>query len=296
MKLLSLILLLLIGVCSYGQTDTIYNTKSTEKIPYYEQLYRFRVWRTVDFGEKQNAGFRSSQADIVNVILENLKSGVLKAYRPRDFDFSEVLSMEDVLAKGNAVTGVENYDANKEYFTSERVVYEGKVYASEVNNNKGHAPSEASFWRFDSNVQDFLEKEDIKTMTLAEDVIFDKRRSRLYYDILGFIINDDQGLPRALINYKEFYDLVEKTSRSKEMKLRKTVLWKNRYNPSEDKTFTDAFKLRLFHGIIEKVENPDDQTITEIFERNQRSYSESVFARWEEEMKLMEKEHNLWEY
>jgi hypothetical protein len=74
------------------------------------------------------------------------------------------------------------------------------------------------------------------------------------------------------------------------------VQWRNRYNPAENRTFNDAFKLRLFHGVIDKVENPDDRSITEIYRANNRSYWESVFARWEEEMKLMEKEHNLWEY
>jgi hypothetical protein len=45
------------------------------------------------------------------------------------------------------------------------------------------------------------------------------------------------------------------------------------------------------------VENPDDKTIEEIYVTgNKRSYAESIFARWEEEMKMMEKEHNLWEY
>ncbi|PGH39629.1 MAG: gliding motility protein GldN, partial [Candidatus Nephrothrix sp. EaCA] len=58
----------------------------------------------------------------------------------------------------------------------------------------------------------------------------------------------------------------------------------------------DAFKLRDFHGVIEKVENPDDRTILELYTMNHQPYAESVFARWEEDMKMLEKEHNLWEY
>ena len=80
------------------------------------------------------------------------------------------------------------------------------------------------------------------------------------------------------------------------MKDRDVVMWRNRYNPSENRTFNDAFKLRLFHGVIEKVENPQDRSIQQIYELNGRTYGESIFARWEEEMKMMEKEHNLWEY
>ncbi|MCX8489695.1 MAG: hypothetical protein ORN54_01360 [Cyclobacteriaceae bacterium] len=55
-KLFFLLFCLAMAASVSGQTDTIYNTHSLEKIPYYEQLYRFRVWREVDFKEKQNAG------------------------------------------------------------------------------------------------------------------------------------------------------------------------------------------------------------------------------------------------
>jgi hypothetical protein len=48
--------------------------------------------------------------------------------------------------------------------------------------------------------------------------------------------------------------------------------------------------------VLSKVENPDDRTIQQVYEMNGRTIGESVFARWEEEMKMMEKEHNLWEY
>ena len=48
----------------FSQLDTIYNTnspmfKTSERIAYYEQLYRFRVTRFVDLIERQNAGFSS---------------------------------------------------------------------------------------------------------------------------------------------------------------------------------------------------------------------------------------------
>lgn len=65
MKFVSIFLLSigLAGVAT-AQQDTVYNPNSTERIPYYEQLYRFRVERIVDLKEKQNAGFKSAQSDI----------------------------------------------------------------------------------------------------------------------------------------------------------------------------------------------------------------------------------------
>ncbi len=101
---------------------------------------------------------------------------------------------------------------------------------------------------------------------------------------------------RFYISYKELSKEISRLAHSSDLNERQRVVWQNRYNPSEGKTFGDAFKLRLFHGVIKKVENPDDETIQQIFANNGRSYTESVFARWEQEMVLMEKEHNLWEF
>ena len=61
MKLLSFIVIFVgLATTLLAQQDTIVNPNSVERIPYYEQLYRFRVWRTVDLNEKQNSGFKSA--------------------------------------------------------------------------------------------------------------------------------------------------------------------------------------------------------------------------------------------
>jgi hypothetical protein len=54
--------------------------------------------------------------------------------------------------------------------------------------------------------------------------------------------------------------------------------------------------LRFFKGVIYKIENPDDNTIDDIYRNNGRPYYEGVWAREWSEMMLMEKEHNLWEF
>jgi hypothetical protein len=349
-KLLFLLSSLALTTLVSGQTDTIYNTHALEKIPYYEQLYRFRVWRDVDFKEKQNAVFVSPYSNIATFILDNLKSGNLKAYAPDDFTFAKEVPAATVIAKGEKATfkefsalsdygagdevtygektykasrnmtavrqptdqaywrqdrsvrklppGLPAFDQAKSYATSEAVAFNGAKYIATDDMNGVALPTDKSFWDETGAVQEFLTFQDISVIQVVEDVIFDKRRSRLYYDIQGFIILDPTtGNPNALVSYKEFSNLVEKFSHDREIRVRNTVKWKNRYNPSQDMNFVDAFKLRLFHGVINKVENPDDESIFDIIvTKNGRTYGESVFARWEEEMKMMEKEHNLWEY
>ena len=104
---------------------------------------------------------------------------------------------------------------------------------------------------------------------------------------------------RFYIKYADLVAQVERLYKSRKASERNSVVWQNRYNPSESKKFTDAFKLRLFHGVVKKVENPDDASIMDIIydkSKGRGSHAEGVYAMWEKEMEMMEKEHNLWEY
>ncbi|MCA6433961.1 MAG: hypothetical protein IM574_10155 [Cytophagales bacterium] len=342
---LILVSLLMMALSGSAQTDTIFNPKALEKIPYYEQLYRFRVWRDVNFDEKQNAVFVSPNSNLKKFIIESVKAKKLNAYAPDDYTFDTPLSG---LANGKAaqlpmfkpntdysendeiiygdnkyvprmalvyvrepsddnywklekkkVPAAQPFDPNKSYSERDQVQYNGNKYTATQEMNGVPLPTVlGDFWKENGTVTNYVEESDIGSLQVVEDVIFDRRRSRLYYDIIGLkIISKEEGSPYAIINYKEFADLVGKLSHDREMRVRNTVKWKNRYNPSQDMNFADAFKLRLFHGIISQVENPDDKTIEEIYVTgNKRTYAEAIFARWEEEMKMMEKEHNLWEY
>src|SRR5258708_13015522 len=60
--------------------DTISNPNSIEKIPYYEQLWRFRVNRVIDLNEKQNAAFNSRKSPLPKLILDLLAEGKLHTY------------------------------------------------------------------------------------------------------------------------------------------------------------------------------------------------------------------------
>ncbi len=293
--------------------DTISNPNSMEKIPYYEQLYRFRVSRVIDLGEKQNAGFNSRKSSISKLIIDLLKEGKLHTYGGNlgdPADFKEPLPDTTALKMGdNYVTSQTqgNWDPKRDYLAGDLVVYQENVFRVRNNitgaaANQNPSASGGALYEDLGPMKINLSQQQIVGLELIEDVIFDKRRSRLYYDILaiGAVLVNEQSLEKLeyhfYISYKELMKEMTRLAHSKDLNERQRVLWQNRYNPSEYKTFIDAFKLRLFHGVIRKVENPDDDTIQQIFANNGRSYSESVYARWEEEMKLMEKEHNLWEF
>ena len=288
----------LYGAC-FAQIDTIRNPLSIEPIDYYEQLYKFRVDRVIDLNERQNAGFKSRQSDIARFLVEAIKSGKLNVYGD-SLTRGLVQSVSTTLISNQAVMSPA-WDAKQAYQTTENVSVNGVNYSSLRNDNTGHSPSDAAWWEKSTEQTEFVGADQIQGLKLVEDVIFDKRRSRMFYDIqaIGLLAQpqgDAELQTRGYVLYKDFFKLVESYAHSKNLAERDMVMWRNRYNPAENKTFTDAFKIRMFHGVIEKVENPDDRSIVEIFRSNNRTFTEAIYARWEEEMKMMEKEHNLWEY
>ena len=160
----------------------------------------------------------------------------------------------------------------------------------------GIAPGTDERWKVNKKAGEgelFLARE-VTTIRIMEDRIFDKRRSRLYYDIQSFqlivpgIKNSRTGLDQSLgvFSYRD----LEKLFRNHP----KEAIWFNRYNTAENKNYGDAFLLRLFHGVLRKVENPDDAFIDE--NPSYTTRKEQVLASEWFELQLMEKEHNLWEY
>ena len=130
-------------------------------------------------------------------------------------------------------------------------------------------------------------------MRIMEDMIFDRRRSRLFHDVQAiqfFTVDAVTGQERPL-GYCKYKDLVKVFDAHP-----RESIWFNRYNPAQNKPFQKAFELRLFKSTLWKVENPDDDDIASVLRNNKRPLIEQVLALEWEEMRLMEKEHNLWTY
>lgn len=66
-------------------------------------LWKKRVWREIDTREKQNAGFRwagdenSGGGMFIEILLDALKKGKIKAYKTFDDQFTAVMTKDDVL-------------------------------------------------------------------------------------------------------------------------------------------------------------------------------------------------------
>ncbi len=274
-----------------------YNPNSLNPIPRYEHLYKLRVWRIIDLREKQNKGFFARNGEISKLIIDAAKSGELAEIYRSD-SLRQKFTKDEFLALLVAQQG-QNFaawDPANAYYLNDVVSFNGKNYESQFDNNTGINPSTAQATEWTVSTQgkalEVLPAE-VYRINMAEDMIFDKRRSRLYYDIqcLELQAFDNNTGTFKSIGWFKYKDL-EKLFRNKIDK----AIWFNRQNTAENKNYADAFLLRLFKGTIYKIENPDDSTIEDIYRANGRPYYESVWAREWAEMMLMEKEHNLWEF
>lgn len=131
---------------------------------------------------------------------------------------------------------------------------------------------------------------DFNIMEIKEDWIFDRKRSRLYYDIQTVTIylpsdKNTAGVETPLATFK--YKDLDKLFRSDPKKF----IWYNPQNQAQHKNLADAFDLRLFYGRITKVANPGDTDLVGMY-----GDREGLLKSYQTEYELMETEHSLWEY
>lgn len=275
-----------------------YNPNSLNPIPVYEQHYKVRVWRNIDLREKQNKGFFAKNGELSKLIVEAVKSGEIPDIYSYD-SLTTKISKEDFLSRLVAEQAQQfpAWDPNASFYTDDIISYNGKNYRA-LRDSQGvtPGPEAADDWSETSQGTGIeYQVADMSNAHMMEDMIFDRRRSRLYYDIQAIEIlipgaKTNTGIDVSLGWFK--YKDLEKLFRNNIPK----AVWFNWQNTAQNKNFADAFLLRLFHGTIYKVQNPDDETIDDVYRANGRPYREGVWAREWTEMQLMEKEHNLWEF
>lgn len=275
-----------------------YNPNSLNPIPVYEQHYKVRVWRNIDLREKQNKGFFAKNGEISRLIVDAVRSGELTDIY-KDDSLTSKLSKEEFMGRliAEQAQTFPAWTPSADFYTDDIVSYNGRNYRA-VQDSRGVTPSEDAVdnWAVTSQGSGLpYAVSDMTTIHMMEDIIFDRRRSRLYYDIQGLEIiipgsktNTSIDMSLGWFKYKD----LEKLFRNNIPK----AVWFNRQNTAQNKNFADAILLRLFQGSIYKVQNPDDETLDDTYRGNGRPYHEGVWAREWTEMMLMEKEHNLWEF
>lgn len=132
----------------------------------------------------------------------------------------------------------------------------------------------------------------LSLLEVKEDWIFDKKRSRPYFDIqtITMMLPADQNtstgleIPVASFKYKDLDRLFRSDP--------KKYIWYNTINSAQHKNLADAFDLRLFYGRITKYSNPMDKSFIDIYKGEKQGLIKSL----QYEQELLELESGMWEY
>lgn len=279
--------------------------------------YKKRVWREIDLREKMNKAFASPKSRLIDIIIDAVMKGELRAYDPTPTEndpngdsFKNVLPPDQVMARfgGDSVL-VEEFNENNEVIASH---YEARAFSGE-------------------NVIKFR---------IKEDWIFDKQRSVFEPRIVGiaplitpqipgmdsnvgmvpaetgggaanfdpfdpFAVQPEQNqaanapsnTPVPTVNTGLFNPQVDPTPafwiyfpEARHILVNKEVV--NRSNDATGLSYDDIFVKRMFASYIVKESNPEDLRIKDyIADGKERLYESERIKK-----SLMDYEQDLWSY
>ena len=273
-----------------------YNPNSVRPIHESDQLYKTRVWRRMDLREKQNKPFFSENRRITRVILESVMNGTLYPYtndscvtRMSKEQFIENISIpmdEPGLTEEEKAMG----------FTDEAATADdgwGDGWGDDSSSSSGQgaegtevasAPAEESY---------LFTARDISVIEIMEDMIFDKERGRQYYDVQSVTLIlppenfPNTGLLKEVASFR-YKDLIRVFQENPDI-----AVWVNPKNDAMHLNLEHAFDLRLFSAHIIKYSNPDDSRIVDMVDGDRR---QALLKSLNYEYKLLEREHEVWEY
>ncbi|MFN3403836.1 MAG: gliding motility protein GldN [Cytophagaceae bacterium] len=249
-----------------------FNKYSVRPIHESDIMFKKTIIRAVDLREKQNKPMFSKNREITRFLIEAVQRGDIKAYAT------------DSLQEGKTLT-IEEFNERM------KMPVEGPEYtAEELEIMKANGEDVTAM---QAGANDYLPT-DLYQMEIKEDLIFDKQRSRMYYDVHAitvYIPADHPAnikgiqLPLASFEYKELCDKLFKDNPK--------TIWFNPQNDQQHKNLKDAFELRLFSSYIIKVSNPNDAYLVDIYGGDQQK---GIMASQWAAFELLEYEHNLWEF
>ncbi len=262
--------------------DNSYNYNSLRPIRKGDIMYMKTVWTRIDLRQKINEPFFAKNLEIIRTIINAVKAGVLRPYTSDSLvsrmslkQFSENLKVPgaDIIDDG---VGDLSLDSD---FGGE---FEG-ADDSDFDDFGIEGESEIE------EVIEFLPSQ-IYTFQIKNDIIFDKKRSRIYNDLqsIELIIPADEnplGIDKTIAVFS-FKELVENVFIDNP-----NALWVNTKNDNAHLNLLDAFDLALQYGHITKYSNPRDDLIEDIYSDPKLVLVKSL----EYEYGLVDYESVLWE-
>jgi len=252
---------------------TGFNKYAVRPIHNSDIMYKKTILRAVDLREKQNLPMFARNREISRLLIDATIAGTITPY------------VNDSLDNGQKMTIVD--------FNKLLIMPSDAPSFTPEDTAMMFANGDYSYREISLGGDKFFPT-DIYQMEIKEDWIFDKQRSRQYFDIIAITIfvpadhpSNIKGIqyPIASYSYKELCEKLFKDNPK--------AIWFNPQNERESKNLADAFDLRLFSSYIIKVSNPKDAYLTDIYGGDQQK---GIMASQWAAFELLEYEHNLWEF
>ncbi len=275
------------------------NPDSVRPIDESNIMWKQRLWRRMDLNEKQNQPFFSKGNEITKYLIEWVQSGVLQPYRT---DSLKTKITKEEFLKNLVVEASSGADVLSDAEKAAGFGTEAGGTTAGADDGWGDpkpkTPAAGGTTANDPFAQkpvvsaggDLYYAKELSILEIREDAIFDKQRSRLYYDIQSITIiipanKTSAGFDKNVASFK--YKDLDKLFRSNP-----NCVWYNEQNEAQHKNMADAFDLRLHHARLIKKGNSKDDDLDTIY----GSSRQGLIMSQQIEYELMEKEHNLWEY
>ncbi|MFN8416657.1 MAG: gliding motility protein GldN [Cytophagaceae bacterium] len=253
---------------------TGFNKYAVRPVHLSDIMYIKTLVRALDLREKQNLPMFSKNREITRLLIEAVKSGTVTPY------------VNDSLDNGNKLT-IDEFNKLMVIPSDQAELTPEEIEMMRANGEDVDALLAAT------SGNNFFPS-DIYQLEIKEEWLFDKQRSRQYFDIIAITMyvpadhpSNIKGIqyPIASFSYKELCEKLFKDNPK--------AIWFNPENDREHKNLADAFDLRLFSSYIIKVSNPKDAYITDIYGGDQKK---GIMASQWAAFTLLEYEHNLWEF
>lgn len=282
-----------------------YNYNSVRPIRRADIMYLNTIWRRMDLREKQNEPYFAEQNQITKIVIDAVKAGVLRPFI--NDSLNTRMSLNQFLENLKVPGGDEGL--SKEDIEMGFGADDGGGWGSGGGDDgwggggdswggggdggfgggDGGGDGGGGGGAVAAEADEFFAKQ-IPLLEIKEDVIFDRKRSRIYHDIqaITLIIPGDyypSGINKRLATFS-YKELVENVFVDNPQ-----ASWFNTSNTSENRNLADAFDLRLFSARIIKYSNPRDAFIEDIYNGDLKV---SLGKSQQYEYQLLDYESNLW--
>lgn len=316
---------------SYGRQN---DTSSVRPIRESDVLFKVRLWSKINFNEKINSNFISTQSNLIDLIYEGVEAyfeygapstgdgleflleegSVIVPYNDKEVEGSVGYEKSKFLEKAplsreefdKALESQEftrqNFDEGNNEATWTSKVRANPEYRELLSNPTALREKAQELFlanqdsTFKANAYNPLSGAKMDQILIEEDLVFDKNHSLPMWDIISVTVFSPSTSPSQEGLFKvEYAQLKKYIERVYRESQGEIGFWFNTQNSgNRSLSFVDAIDKRLFNAYIVSVESVDNQDILGSYAQSDE-YSALLFAE-KIRLQLLERVHNLWEY